>query len=610
MRFRMLEPPDAKRPAVGALIACALSFIGTIAGAAPDDPDRGFGDAGVVALSPLKGTAASRIVVDDRGRIVVALQQETLFGPFDPSAVPALTRLLEDGSPDPSFGVAGSVGMRALCGDYCPAHELVARKDGGYVMLSQGRVYWLGERGSLEARGDSGLFYPPAKALAVQPDGAALVAGRIPIDPGFEDGSTAGVVRVLPGGVPDPYFGVAGRVNLGLNVYPTAILALPDGRSLVAWQDFGLTIAALRPNGARDPSFGSGGVYEELGLEALRPLTLYQTQNGSIFVAGWSKVLDRERGTILKLTPDGARDTTFGVDGRVSTHAADIDGLRSEVRRVGVDGLGRLVALVRVNKSRLCGTACEERVYVARWHADGTADAQFAAHGGNFLQSAVEVRGEDLAIDGKGRAVVAGAIEHRPLTNPFVPDRLEPQGQAAVFRVEGGATTLPRTIRESRGYEFLHAAFGHYFVTSGPRESNLLVSAAGPWTLTGRSFKVWSEAGSSVTPVCRFWSDQTFAPKSSHFYTPFTVECDALKAGDVWRFEPDQFYLRLPEGLRGAATCASGSQPLYRAYNNGIGGAPNHRYTTDPVLLDEMIARGWSFEGEARTRVFACVPLQ
>jgi hypothetical protein len=31
---------------------------------------------------------------------------------------------------------------------------------------------------------------------------------------------------------------------------------------------------------------------------------------------------------------------------------------------------------------------------------------------------------------------------------------------------------------------------------------------------------------------------------------------------------------------------------------------------TDANLLDQMIARGWIMEGEAATRVFACVPAQ
>jgi hypothetical protein len=41
-----------------------------------------------------------------------------------------------------------------------------------------------------------------------------------------------------------------------------------------------------------------------------------------------------------------------------------------------------------------------------------------------------------------------------------------------------------------------------------------------------------------------------------------------------------------------------------------MSGAPNHRYMTDPALLDAMVAQGWIMEGEAATRVFACVPAQ
>ena len=108
--------------------------------------------------------------------------------------------------------------------------------------------------------------------------------------------------------------------------------------------------------------------------------------------------------------------------------------------------------------------------------------------------------------------------------------------------------------------------------------------------------------------MCRFWSDQSYAPKSSHFYSPYADECASLKAGSVWRFERDAFLLRIPEGTSGARTCPSGSKPLYRAYNNGQGGAPNHRYTIELALLDQMVAQGWVMEGEAQTKVFACVP--
>lgn len=32
------------------------------------------------------------------------------------------------------------------------------------------------------------------------------------------------------------------------------------------------------------------------------------------------------------------------------------------------------------------------------------------------------------------------------------------------------------------------------------------------------------------------------------------------------------------------------------------------RYTTSVAILDQMLAAGWSFEGNGATKAFACVP--
>jgi hypothetical protein len=36
---------------------------------------------------------------------------------------------------------------------------------------------------------------------------------------------------------------------------------------------------------------------------------------------------------------------------------------------------------------------------------------------------------------------------------------------------------------------------------------------------------------------------------------------------------------------------------------------PNHRYTTSPTILNQMVDASRVFEGDANTKVFACVPL-
>jgi hypothetical protein len=47
---------------------------------------------------------------------------------------------------------------------------------------------------------------------------------------------------------------------------------------------------------------------------------------------------------------------------------------------------------------------------------------------------------------------------------------------------------------------------------------------------------------------------------------------------------------------------------VFRLYNNGQGGAPNHRYTTDAAVRAAMIAAGWAPEGYGPQGVALCSP--
>ncbi|MEP7181941.1 MAG: hypothetical protein ABI886_07130 [Betaproteobacteria bacterium] len=158
--------------------------------------------------------------------------------------------------------------------------------------------------------------------------------------------------------------------------------------------------------------------------------------------------------------------------------------------------------------------------------------------------------------------------------------------------------------------EYYESSFDHYFIATETQPDVVALDEGRiqGWTRTGRAFAVYPLATAGTSAVCRFFSGQTFAPKSSHFYTPYPVECGVLKQGGVWQYEGDAFALKLPVGPAGQGMCAAGSSPLYRLYNNGQGGAPNHRYTDDLAVLAQMVTQGWVFEGEAQTKVFACVP--
>jgi N-acetylneuraminic acid mutarotase len=154
--------------------------------------------------------------------------------------------------------------------------------------------------------------------------------------------------------------------------------------------------------------------------------------------------------------------------------------------------------------------------------------------------------------------------------------------------------------------EYYYVAWDFYFVTASPAEAAALDAGAfsGAWKRTGQVFDVWTGPTSQAVPTCRFFNT-TFAPKSSHVYTPYAAECASLKAGTAWQYEGIAFYIRLPDAN---GLCVTGTIPLYRAYNNGMGGAPNHRYTTSLTILNQMLAAGWIFEGNGDTKAFACVP--
>ena len=168
------------------------------------------------------------------------------------------------------------------------------------------------------------------------------------------------------------------------------------------------------------------------------------------------------------------------------------------------------------------------------------------------------------------------------------------------------ASVTGAPVATADAIEYYHAAFDHYFVTDIADEINKLDGGVfAGWARTGSKFKVYPAVTSTAATVCRFFST-TFAPKSSHFYTPSATECATVKTNPNWQYEGDVFYvtLALADG-----TCPVGLVAIYRLYNNGQGGAPNHRYTTDIAVRDQMVARGWVIEGNGPGFAFMCGPV-
>jgi hypothetical protein len=168
-------------------------------------------------------------------------------------------------------------------------------------------------------------------------------------------------------------------------------------------------------------------------------------------------------------------------------------------------------------------------------------------------------------------------------------------------------STIPGPTPGSGAVEYRHAGFDHYFVTAQASEIAALdAGQAQGWTRTGETFAVRPPGTAGFADVCRFWSGTSFAPKSSHFYTSSGTECAALMGDAVWRFEGRVFAIAASDA---SGLCGAGTTPLYRLYNDGAGGAPNHRYTTSQATRSAMLALGWRAEGVG-SGVIGCVPAQ
>ena len=605
-----LDPAIRKRHQLVNGVMAALAVVAaTCTGAVvahPFDLDPTFGSQGVVRLGsesppigvPNGGTAGPLAMQPDR-RIVLVVNGQGL------EAV-GIWRLQEDGSPDATFANAARLGTDFF------ANQVVLQPDGKIV--ASGGNGWTALRLLPDGTNDNAFGFlggavaniAPA-GLGVQNDGRIVVGGNL-----FDNLALA---RFLPDGQPDIDFGPQGIRNSPLFAHAAAFTLLPDGASLIVAADdaspAGALVAKFRRTGTLEPAFGLDGVFHDTSSNALTPRGVAVQADGRIVIVGQAWDDDGvPHLAAMRLDVFGNVDPSFGSSGRFTLPAEA--GGSSEARAVAIDSRQRIV-IVGTLGDLSESSAGFRRIAVVRLTQDGSPDATFAPHGMTTVWDGYSSAARGVAIDASDRIVVSGSREAAPTFVTAFPTFLvyRRNPRPAVFRLQGGDGAVAFTLDLGLAIEYYHAQFAQYFVTADPSEIAYVDTFLGPaWVRTGKSFRVWTEADPALRPTCRFFSGETFAPISAHFYTPYPDECDALRKGTVWAYEGNAFELQLPLATPPAfAPCPAGTQPLYRAYNNGQGGAPGHRYMDDPALLDAMIAQGWSFEGDASTRVFACVPI-
>jgi uncharacterized delta-60 repeat protein len=228
-----------------------------------------------------------------------------------------------------------------------------------------------------------------ATAVAVQPDGKILVAGYT-----TANGGTALILaRYNNNGSLDASFGTNGRVIVPAIQNAKAMAIQPDGKIIAAGSTphtvapFGENFALARflPNGSLDTSFDTDGIAITRFDNISRISALALQPYGKIVAAGYTAGSNFSMFALARYNADGSLDTSFDVDGKITT---SVNGVFSSASAVRVQRNGKIVAV---------GSVLEEfgnDFALARYNLNGSLDSTFDLDG---VQTTDFFGGEDYA---------------------------------------------------------------------------------------------------------------------------------------------------------------------------------------------------------------------
>jgi uncharacterized delta-60 repeat protein len=233
------------------------------------------------------------------------------------------------------------------------------------------------------AFGNGGIAgVPIADAVAVQSNGDIVCAGKT----GPYGSEQITVSRVTPTGALDTTFNGSGSVNISAGnkaTYGGPLLIQPDGKILVGGfavvskfnaSDEEFVVARLKPDGSLDKSFGHGGLFTWNATayrDDVRGLALLP--NGDILVTGNTNgVYIGSQGDaygLLRLTPGGSLDTTFGKSG-LAVAAFN-----------GPDGPSGSIVLAPNGDILLCGSDAGGHADLVAFTSQGALDTSYGGTG-------------------------------------------------------------------------------------------------------------------------------------------------------------------------------------------------------------------------------------
>lgn len=346
--------------------------------------------------------------------------------------------LAGSGGLDPSFGTGGTTVLERHVSTYPTPTRLAAGGKIVVVTTSEGVITVLrlladgapdptfdGDgRATIESAG-----FPSAHALAIQPDGKILLIGFTNIGGSSEDATVwrlkAGGGSGAPNGALDPTFGSGGIVQLApfTHTVGLAVAVQPDGKIVAAGRGFNTTgpnaiaVWRLTESGSLDPTFDTDGVagISDTSEDSVNAIAL--APDGKILIAGTTGLSSAPLDAVVwRLKANGgAGGINEALDPTFDTDGqADFDsGGNDQAEDVALQPDGKIL-LAGVSEP----TAGEEKATVWRVKPNGGSgvtnaalDPTFDTDGVALIDGGGSAFGSAMALQPDGKILLAGSAQ-------------------------------------------------------------------------------------------------------------------------------------------------------------------------------------------------------
>lgn len=300
----------------------------------------------------------------------------------------------------------------------------------------------------------------------------------------------------------DTTFGEQGKVvttfgRFGDQAY--AVTLQPDGKIVAAGSssngyDFDIAIARYNTDGSLDTSFSEDGKLRTSLGDSDEEITAIGVQDDGYIVAAGYTVIDGGRDFVLiRLTPDGFFDNSFGEGGMVVTEFGNLD---DEITALTIDEEGRIVVCGYVT-----GTAGKV-IVVARYRENGDLDIEFGDEGVILADIGDDTLARSIQLDSEGRIVITGSLLHQDRTELMLLRFFE-NGDFDLEFGQSGIAAPATQERASEGYGLSILEDGRIMIAGAVGEQDDMDSAVFRFTPSGQPDPSFGENGVLITSASK-----------------------------------------------------------------------------------------------------------